>query len=205
MKDNTFTLGSVVAAFLASLCCLGPLLLGGLGLGTVLVATFAPLRVYFLAVSAILLAVGFYLVYRKPKPVQACEGETCAPRAPGKRAAKALLWLGAVAVLALALFPKYGGKLAGASAVPATAKTTALDTSELKITGMDCEVCASVIQRKLLETPGVAKAQVEYPAGRARVQFDPLQTNPEKLVEVVNSTGYKASLSRSGGSLCSVT
>lgn len=69
MKDNTFTLGSVVAAFLASLCCLGPLLLGGLGLGTVLVATFAPLRPYFLALSAFLLAMGFYFVYRKPKPV----------------------------------------------------------------------------------------------------------------------------------------
>ncbi len=68
MKDNTFTLGSVVAAFLASLCCLGPLFLGGLGLGTVLVATFAPLRPYFLALSAILLAVGFYFVYRKPSP-----------------------------------------------------------------------------------------------------------------------------------------
>ncbi len=200
MKDNTFTLGSVVAAFLASLCCLGPLLLGGLGLGTVLVATFAPLRPYFLALSAILLAVGFYFVYRKPKPVQACEGETCAPHAPGRRAAKAMLWLAAAAVLALALFPKYGGKLAGASAAPAAVRIAALDTSELKITGMDCEVCASVIQRKLLETPGVAKARVEYPAGHATVQFDPSQITPEKLVEVVNSTGYKASLLRSSGS-----
>ncbi len=194
MKDGTFTIGSVVAAFVASLCCLGPLLLGGLGLGTALVATFAPLRPYFLALSAILLAVGFYLVYRKQEPVQACEGEACAPRAPGRRAAKAMLWLATLAVLALAFFPKYGGKLAGASAVPAAAKTAALETSELKITGMECEVCASVIQRKLLETPGVAKAQVEYPAGHATVQFDPSQTSPEKLVEVVNSTGYKASL-----------
>jgi mercuric ion transport protein len=200
MKDNTFTLGSVVAAFVASLCCLGPLLLGGLGLGTALVATFAPLRTYFLALSATLLAVGFYFVYRKPKPVQACEGEACAPHAPGKRAAKAMLWLTTLAVLALALFPKYGGKLAAASPVPGAVTSTALDNSELRITGMDCEVCASVIQRKLLETPGVAKARVEYPAGHATVQFDPSQITPDKLVEVVNSTGYKASVLRSGGS-----
>ncbi len=200
MKDNTFTLGALVAAFLASLCCLGPLLLGGLGLGTVLVATFAPLRPYFLALSAILLGVGFYFVYRKPKPVQACEGETCALHAPGKRAAKTMLWLAAAAVLGLALFPKYGGKLAGASAAPAAARIAAVDTSELNITGMDCEVCATVIQRRLLETPGVAKARVEYPAGHATVQFDPSQITPQKLVKVVNSTGYKASLLRSGGS-----
>ncbi len=105
-----------------------------------------------------------------------------------------------MAVLALALFPKYGGKLVGASAGPAAARIAALDTSELKITGMDCEVCASVIQHKLLETPGVAKARVEYPAGHATVQFDRSQITPEKLVEVVSSTGYKASLLRSGGS-----
>lgn len=200
MKDNTFTIGSVLAAFLASLCCLGPLLLGGLGLGTALVATFAPLRPYFLALSAVLLAVGFYLVYRKPKPAQACEGEACAPQAPGERAAKAMLWLATLAVLALALFPKYGAKLASANAVAAPAKTVALETSELKVLGMDCEVCARVIERKLLETPGVAKAQVEYPAGHATVQFDRSQISPEKLVEVVNSTGYKASLLHSGGS-----
>jgi mercuric ion transport protein len=200
MKDNTFTLGSVVAAFLASLCCLGPLLLGGLGLGTVLVATFAPLRPYFLAVSALLLSAGFYFVYRKPKPVQACEGEPCVPHAPGKRAAKAMLWLAAVAVVALALFPKYGGKLAGTSAAPGAASVSSLETSQLKITGMDCEVCASMIQRKLLETTGVVKAIVEYPAGLSTVQFDPSQITPERLVEVVNGTGYKASLLRSGGS-----
>jgi copper chaperone CopZ len=39
-----------------------------------------------------------------------------------------------------------------------------------------------------------------YPAGRATVQFDPSEITPEKLVEAVNSTGYKASLLRSGGS-----
>ncbi len=200
MKDNTFTFGSVVAAFLASLCCLGPLLLGGLGLGTVLVATFAPLRPYFLALSGTLLGVGFYFVYRKPKSAQTCEGETCAPRGPRKRAAKTMLWVAAVGVLALALFPLYGGKLAGASAPPRTTTIARLDSSELKITGMDCAVCASVIQRKLLETPGVVKASVEYPAGHATVEFDPALISPEKLVEVVNGTGYKASLFRSGGS-----
>ncbi len=199
MKDSTFTMGSVLASFLASLCCLGPLLLGGLGLGTALVAAFAPLRPYFLVLSASLLAVGFYSVYRRPKSAQVCEGEVCAPQAPGRRAAKAMLLLATLAVLALALFPQYGGKLVGASTTPAPVKYVALENSELKITGMFCEVCASVIQRKLLESPGVAKAQVEYPAGRARIQFDPSQTSPEKLVGVVNSTGYKASVTSSSG------
>jgi Zinc binding domain len=91
MKDSTFTLGSVVAVFLGSVCCLSPLLLGGLGLGTVLIATFASLGPYFLALSAILLAVGFYFGCRRPTTVFACEVEPCAPRAHGKRTAK-ILW-----------------------------------------------------------------------------------------------------------------
>ena len=199
MKDSTFTMGSVLASFLASLCCLGPLLLGGLGLGTALAATFAPLRPYFLALSASLLALGFYSVYRKPKPAQVCEGAVCSPQAPRRRAAKAMLWLATIAVLALALFPQYGGKLVGASTTPTPVKHVALENSELKISGMYCEVCASVIQRKLLESPGVANAQVDYPAGFARIQFDPSQTSPEKLVGVVNSTGYQASATGSSG------
>ena len=71
MNEKSFAIASTLAAFVASLCCLGPLILGGVGLGAAMVATFAPLRPYFLALSAVLLASGFYFVYRKPRVVQA--------------------------------------------------------------------------------------------------------------------------------------
>jgi mercuric ion transport protein len=195
MKERSLAIGSTLAAFLASLCCLGPLLLGGAGLGAVLVATFAPLRPYFLVVSAILLAGGFYFVYRKPKAAEACTGETCAPDSRTRRLAKPLLWLATLAVAALALFPSYGIKLVGRPAAAARISSATFQTAELKITGMDCPVCSGVIQRKLLQTPGVAKAEVRYPAGSATVQFDPSQTDTSKLIAVVNDTGYKAAVS----------
>ncbi len=200
MKEKSLAIGSTLAAFLASLCCLGPLLLGGAGLGAALVATFAPLRPYFLGVSAILLAGGFYFVYRKPKAAEACAGETCAPQSGTRRVAKPLLWLATLAVAALAFFPSYGIKLIGtrAAAGPNSSASADLQTAGLKITGMDCQVCAGVIQRKLLKTRGVVKAEVRYPAGSATVQFDPLQTDTEKLIAVVDGTGYKASPSNSG-------
>lgn len=197
MKERSLAIGSTLAAFLASLCCLGPLLLGGAGLGAVLVATFAPLRPYFLAVSAILLAGGFYFVYRKPKAGEACAGETCAPESRSRRLAKPLLWLATLAVAALAFFPSYGIKLVGRPAAVAPISSATLQTTELKITGMDCPVCSGVIQRKLLETPGVAKAEVRYLAGSATVQFDPSQTDTSKLIAAVKDTGYKAAVSNS--------
>lgn len=193
MNEKFLALGSTLAAFVASVCCLGPLVLGGLGLGAVLVATFAPLRPYFLALSGVLLALGFYFVYRKPKSAEACAGEVCAPDSRPRRAAKPLLWLATLAIAALAFFPLYGGRLVGMSAA-APAPAAAPETIELKISGMSCEVCAGVIQRKLLETPGVTAAEVDYPGGRATVTYDPSQINPARLIEVINATGYSASL-----------
>lgn len=194
MTDKFLTLGSTVAAFVASLCCLGPLVLGSVGLGAVLMATFAPLRPYFLTVSAALLVLGFYFVYRKPRPAEACAEEVCAVDSRTRRAAKPLLWLATLAVLALALFPYYGGRLlpGTAAATPATAATLA--TAELKITGMSCEACAGVVKAKLLQTPGVTAAEVDYAAGRAKVEYDPAKTRPADLVAAINATGYSGSL-----------
>ena len=197
MKERSLAIGSTLAAFLASLCCLGPLLLGGAGLGAALVATFAPLRPYFLGLSAILLAGGFYFVYRKPKATEPCAEETCAPKSGTRRLAKPLLWLATLAVAALAFFPSYGVKLVGKPTAASPVSSATLQTAELKITGMDCPVCSGVIQRKLLETPGVVKAEVRYPAGSATVQFNPSETDTSKLIAVVKGTGYKAAVSNS--------
>lgn len=194
MNEKSLAIGSTLAAFVASLCCLGPLILGGVGLGAVLVATFAPLRPYFLTLSVVLLVAGFYFVYRKPKRAEACEGEVCAPQSRTRRMAKPLLWLATVGVAALAFFPYYGTKLVAARTVAVPAAVVDLKTAELKIAGMDCEVCASVIQRKLTETPGVAHAEVHYPSGNATVKYDSTRIAPAQLVEAVNGTGYKASL-----------
>lgn len=182
-NDKSLTIGSTLAAFPASICCLGPLLLGGAGLGAVWVATFAPQRLFFLAVSGILSAGGFYFAYRKPKANKACAGEACAPQSATRCMAKPLLWLAAVVVAASALFPSYGVKLIRTPATSASLRAT-LQTAELKITGMDCEVCAGVIQHKLLEAPGVVKAEVRYPAGSATVEFDAARTSTGKLIAV---------------------
>ncbi len=197
MNEKSLTIGSTLAAFVASLCCLGPLLLGSAGLGAALVATFAPLRPYFLALSCVLLAAGFYFVYRKPKAPRECEGEVCAPESRTRRMAKPLLWLATVVVAALALFPAYGSKLVGLSTPKAGAATAAQQTVELRISGMTCEVCAGVVKSKLLESPGVVDAQVDYPSARARIRYDPSRTNLSRLVEMVNSIGYRATLPNS--------
>ncbi len=73
---------AVLAALAASSCCLGPLVLGALGLGgAASFAAFAAYRPVLLAVTAGSLLFGFYLAYRKPKAgPQACGCEQPARR-----------------------------------------------------------------------------------------------------------------------------
>lgn len=57
---------------------------------------------------------------------------------------------------------------------------------------MTCESCEVPIKAALDKTPGVRSAEVSFKQGTARIQYDPAQTNLDKIKSAVNSTGYKA-------------
>ena len=74
-------------------------------------------------------------------------------------------------------------------AVPSTAETR---TVELSIGGMTCASCAARVEKKLNKLDGVT-ASVNYSTERAKVVF-PEALPPERLVAVVEATGYTATL-----------
>lgn len=191
MNEKTVFAGSIVAAFVASLCCLGPLLFAGLGATAVAAgAKFEALRPYFLTLTGVFLAAGFYFVYRKPR--LQCEGEVCAT--PNiSRWAKPGLWVETLVVVLLALFPVYYGKLSPAKAALTNPGASPIATVELKIEGMFCEGCASSVRTSLVEVAGVASAQVSFDEKKARVSYDPSKTKLEQLIAAVEKLGYTAS------------
>jgi P-type Cu+ transporter len=71
-------------------------------------------------------------------------------------------------------------------------------TIQLEIRGMSCASCVRAVESSLLASPGVASAVVNLAAHSARVQFDPAATDGVKLIAVINSSGYEASLPPSG-------
>jgi mercuric ion transport protein len=102
-RKGLIATGGVIAAILASSCCIVPLLLLTLGVSGAWMGNLtalAPYQYYFIAATLVFLAAGFWYVYWKPK--KTCEeGSYCASPA-SDRVIKIALWF-ATALIALAL------------------------------------------------------------------------------------------------------
>ncbi|MFQ5877375.1 MAG: mercuric transporter MerT family protein [Acidobacteriota bacterium] len=98
--------GALVSAVAASACCLGPLVLTVLGIGSAASAlALERYRPYLIVLTLALLGVAFYATYSR-RSQQCGPGEACEmPRAG--RAGRWLLWLATFAILAAITFPYY--------------------------------------------------------------------------------------------------
>ena len=103
--------GAVLSAFLASACCIGPLIFALLGLGGAgLLVKFEPYRPYFLAITFALLGTGFYFTYRNPRvsasATSGADAAACDCPAPRtNRAGRIMLWVATVLVVGFLIFP----------------------------------------------------------------------------------------------------
>jgi len=105
--------GGLLAAFLASICCIGPVVFAALGVGVGATGFLAgtagflkallPYRLVFIGLTAVFLGVGFYVAYRRPMvgdaSCQACVSTS------GFRPNRWLLWIIAGFAVALVLAP----------------------------------------------------------------------------------------------------
>jgi MerT mercuric transport protein len=107
-----FAAGSILAAIVASFCCILPIVFALTGFSILgASALFDAWRPYLLGVTFGLLGLGFYFTYR-PRKGQCAPGSACSmPKTNlgGRR----MLWLAAAAAILLAAFPYYSGAVAG--------------------------------------------------------------------------------------------
>jgi copper chaperone CopZ len=189
--------GALLTSILASACCLVPLALLGLGVSAAgFSAAFAPYRPAFLAVTAALLAGGFYFAYfRKAK---CAPGAACAVPDPRlKRLTRTGLWVASALVAAFALFPVYAGGLLGARTMEQirTAAAPRQTRVELAIEGMTCPSCTAHVQETLESVPGVAMAAVDYESASATVVLeDGASVEDIALLNAVEGIGYSATV-----------
>ncbi len=199
MKDRTFAAASIVAAALASLCCIGPLVAVGLGLGAFGAATFfESLRPWLLGATAALLAGAFYLTYRT-QPEETCEGEACAV-GPDQKSKKILLWVVTAAVAAFAAFPYYSSVfwVEGATVSASTAAGGERTAAVFDVEGMTCAGCAATLENAMTSTAGVGSVTVSLEGKSARVMYDSSLVTTGRLLTVMEENGFSGTL-RAGG------
>jgi mercuric ion transport protein len=195
MKGKAFVGASLIAGVAASLCCILPIVFALVGTGIVgASAFFAAWRPYLLGVTFLLLGLGFYFAYRKPKNV--CEpGSVCEKPATNKTG-RIGLWMATLFVLMVAAFPYYSEPVANlllnTRAREATAPAPHLDRASFAVDGMDCTACATAIENKLKTVDGVRSAVVSYDQKRATVEFDVSKVTIAQLEQAIRDAGYRA-------------
>jgi len=187
--------GSVFVAMTASACCWLPLVFIAFGLSAGgLGAAFDTARPYMLAASVVLLSIGFYFVYRKPKcePGSACE----TPDLRSQRLTRGILWTATLAVALFASLPLYIGVFLPESGdVSADTIDVADSTIGFHVDGMTCEACAFTLRDELVRLEGIADARIAYKTGRVDLVLSANSTvRIDTILETIRTTGFQGKL-----------
>ena len=166
-KERRTIAGVIVTALAASVCCIGPLVLLGLGVGGAWIGNLTalePFRPYLMAVTLGVLGYAFYRIY-KPK-AEDCEPGSFCENPKSHRINKITLWISTVFVLGLLATPYVVAELAArenADADRLSRQLADLKEVTLDVPGMNCEACPFTVQKSLKQLDGVvtAKATLE--------------------------------------------
>jgi mercuric ion transport protein len=189
-KQTLVSVGGVTAAVIASLCCIGPVLVVFLGVGSIAAfSAFEIYRPYLIGLTVALIGLAFYLTYRK-REVK-CEDGTCKIESASKWAKTGVWTVTILAGLAVG-FPYLG--FAPQTSVNKAVDSTAVVT--LNISGMDCQACAAGVEGSLANIKGVRKARVNFQSGKATIEYDSKIVKPTVFVDRVNDSGFKATIEK---------
>jgi copper chaperone CopZ len=179
-----------LSVLLASICCVGPLLLIAVGLGAG-AAVISRYHWLFIAAAVVVLALAWTKYFRE-KTSCVCEDKTM----QGRRRGTVTLLIATAIVLGFVGMntSRYSFARTPASAQAQPSLASGMNRIVIPIEGMTCVTCEVGVRYALKSVNGVESARVSAAAKTATVDYDSTKTNPERLVAVINSTGYRATL-----------
>ena len=187
MKEKLSNIGVVSGAFLASLCCIGPVVLATLGLGGAgFIVGLEAYRPYFIGFTISVLGLAFFLTYLKKEA--ACEDGSCKVETKSKNS-KLILWSITVLSAFFIVFPYINWTDDDFDFSNVSPEMTVLT---LPVTGMTCESCNNAVELAVGRVDGVEGVSADYIKGEAMVAFDENSASAAEIVEAIKKLGYGA-------------
>jgi copper chaperone CopZ len=191
---SVFAAGSILAAIVASFCCILPIVFALTGFSILgASAFFDAWRPYLLGLTFGLLALGFYFAYR-PRQESCAPGSACALPKAG-RSGRIILWIATAAVVLFAAFPYYSGAVAelllsGATSAAAQSEPSSVANAKFSVEAMDRAACATKVENKLKAVQGVRSVTVSVEQRKAEVDYDSRSTTLSQLEQAIKDAGY---------------
>lgn len=187
MKEKLMNAGVLTGAFLASLCCIGPIVLASLGLGGVgFIVGLEAYRHYFIGFTISVLGLAFFLTYIKKEA--ACEDGSCKVEAKSKNSTL-ILWSITVLAAFFIAFPYINWSDDDFDFSNVSPEITVLT---LPVSGMTCESCNNAVELAVGRVDGVEGVSADYIKGEAKVAFDENSASAAEIVEAIIKLGYGA-------------
>lgn len=190
-KPQWELIGASLAAIAASVCCVVPLLLVGLGISGAWVTNFKafePYRPLFLVSTLVLLGFAFYRVYRKP---QNCSSDGFCANPRREQVMKKVLIVTTAFVLGLLAFPYVVPYMFGVTVSQQNIQTKRV---VLEVKKMTCASCPVTVKTSLMRVPGVQEAIVTFNPAEAVVVYDFTKVSIEALMQTTTDAGYPSSV-----------
>mgnify|MGYP006144486705 CR=1 FL=1 len=182
---------TIIAATVASLCCITPIL--ALIAGTTgFASTFSwiePFRPYLIAFTILTLLLAWYQKFKSQKQEIDCDCEE--ERAKLINSKKFLLFVTLFAGLMLA-FPYYSQIFyPNTSKVVVYVKESNISEVEYNIKGMTCSGCEAHIESEVNKLKGIILVKANHEKGNTFVKYDKTKVVNNEIKDAVKKTGYK--------------
>src|SRR3989442_272198 len=178
----------ILAVILGSICCIGPLLLLAIGVGSG--AVFIGRYHWFFIIAAMVALTWAWAKYLREKTVCDCEHKPMG----GQRSAIVTLLITTAFVIGFAGLNISRYVFGSVPPLAQDQLANGLSRTVISVDGLSCVACEIPVRHALRKVEGVRSVQVSVGTKTATVEYEPAKTNPEQLVAAINATGYRASL-----------